>query len=79
MASSLALGAASWGTGRIDLFGVGFDKALYHKAFGGSNTDGWDPYWINWGGIITSPPSVVSWGPNRIDVFVLGEPNGANQ
>jgi len=28
--------------------------------------------WENLGGILTSPPSVVSWGPNRLDVFGKG-------
>lgn len=28
--------------------------------------------WENLGGVITSPPSVVSWGSNRLDVFAIG-------
>jgi hypothetical protein len=28
--------------------------------------------WESLGGILTSPPSVVSWGNNRLDVFALG-------
>jgi hypothetical protein len=33
-------------------------------------------YWGGWGslgGILTSPPSVAAWGPNRLDVFGLGQ------
>lgn len=28
--------------------------------------------WESLGGILTSPPNVVSWGENRLDVFTLG-------
>lgn len=28
--------------------------------------------WESLGGILTSAPSVVSWGTNRLDVFALG-------
>ena len=28
--------------------------------------------WESLGGVLTSPPHVVSWGPNRLDVFVVG-------
>lgn len=28
--------------------------------------------WEGLGGAFTSPPSVVAWGPNRLDIFALG-------
>ncbi len=28
--------------------------------------------WESLGGIVTSPPSAVSWGPNRLDIFAVG-------
>jgi hypothetical protein len=28
--------------------------------------------WEAMGGVCTSPPRVVAWGPNRLDVFVTG-------
>ena len=64
--------AASWGSGRLDLFGRGTDNALWHKAWDGS---GWTP-WEQLGGHLTSDPTAVSWGPNRIDVFGRGTDNG---
>jgi hypothetical protein len=59
--------AVSWGSGRLDVFGVGLDGQLYHRA--------WDNAWNDWeplGGLLTSPPVAVSWGPNRVDIFGLG-------
>ena len=32
--------------------------------------------WSNWeplGGVLTSPPAAVNWGPNRLDIFGLGQ------
>lgn len=33
--------------------------------------------WESLGGVLTSPPSVVSWGNNRLDVFGLGTDSAA--
>ncbi len=33
--------------------------------------------WESLGGVLTSKPSVVSWGPNRLDVFALGTDSAA--
>jgi len=62
------LAAVSWGDGRIDLFRIADDGALWH-----------DP-WVNgeWlpseslGGQPASRPAVVSWAPNEMQVFVIG-------
>jgi len=27
----------------------------------------------SFGGVLTTPPHAVSWGPNRLDVFALGQ------
>ena len=67
--------ACSWAQGRLDILARGNDvdaagnqvPALWHLSFDGS--------WNNWeslGGVIQSDPTVVSWGPNRIDVFAAG-------
>jgi uncharacterized protein YkwD len=61
--------AASWGSGRLDLFIRGQDGQLWHDAKNGANWAGWEPL----GGIITSDPAAVSWGVNRIDVFARGQ------
>ncbi|MEP7308800.1 MAG: hypothetical protein ABJA98_25105 [Acidobacteriota bacterium] len=56
---------------RLDIFGLGADWQMYHKAWTGA---GWYPAagWDALGGSFLSPPSVVSWGPNRLDMFGLG-------
>ena len=62
----------AWGPNRLDIFGLGTDRQMYHKAWNGSSwspsTAGWEPL----GGIFTSPPAVVAWGTNRLDIFGLG-------
>jgi hypothetical protein len=62
----------SWGPNRLDVFVLGTDRSLYHKAWNGS---AWAPSvtgYENMGGTCTSVPQVVSWGANRLDVFVTG-------
>jgi hypothetical protein len=62
----------AWGANRLDIFGLGTDHAMYHKAWNGSawlpSQSGWDGL----GGIFTSPPAVASWSANRLDIFGLG-------
>src|SRR6266508_4558088 len=63
----------SWGSGRIDAFVVGTDRAMYHKWFDASS--GWGPSVTGYeymGGICSSPATAVAWGKDRLDVFVLG-------
>ena len=62
----------AWGNNRLDIFGIGTDGAMYHKAWDG---EAWRPSVLNWerlGGVFTSPPAVTAWGMNRLDVFGLG-------
>ncbi len=65
---------ASWGSGRLDIFGIGTDNQMYHKwwdgKWGPSQTD-WDPL----GGVFSSPPAVASWGSGRLDIFGIGFDN----
>ena len=51
--------------GRLDVFGIGTDRALYHKFWNGNRWSEWEGL----GGELTAKPAAVSWGPNRIDVF----------
>jgi hypothetical protein len=67
-----ASAAVAWGPNRLDLFGLGTDNAMYHKAWNGS---AWDAGWESLGGTFNSPPVAVSWGENRIDLFALGTDN----
>ena len=62
----------AWGTNRIDIFGLGTDNQMYHKAWGGN---AWSPSQTGWealGGAFASPPSVASWGPGRLDILGVG-------
>jgi hypothetical protein len=61
---------ASWGSGRLDLFVRGTDRALWHKWFDG-RWSGWESL----GGILTSSPGAASWSSGRVDVFVRGTDN----
>jgi hypothetical protein len=68
----VAIAAVAWGPNRLDLFGLGTDDAMYHKAWMGN---GWQPQWEGLGGKFNSLPAVVAWGRNRLDVFGLGTDN----
>jgi hypothetical protein len=59
----------SWSANRLDVFGVGLDFAIYHKAWNGIS---WSSDWDNLGGGFTSPPAVISWGFEKLDVFGIG-------
>src|SRR5689334_3352652 len=70
--------AVSWEPSRLDIFALGADGAIYHKAW---NASGWYPSeadWENLGGNATDPPVVVSWGPNRLDIFIRGTEGGVH-
>ena len=72
--------AVSWGPDRIDLFArnAGLGGSVFHRAW---NAGQWSPApdepWENLGGdFYSSRPAVpVSWGPNRLDVFIIAEPD----
>src|SRR5882757_2144646 len=61
---------SSWANGRLDVFAIGTDNAVYHKWFDG----GWSG-WESLGGFATSAPAAVSWSNGRIDLFVRGGDN----
>ena len=68
---------ASWDHDRLDVFVVGTDGALYHKAWTGSqwlpSLTGYDRLGIPKAGVtIRGNPKVVSWGHDRLDIFVVG-------
>jgi len=70
--------AVSWAPNRLDIFSVGLDSALYHKYWNGSN---WGPSgaagaWESLGGTIQRSPEIISWGDQRLDIFVIGTDNG---
>lgn len=66
---------ASWGPDRLDVFGVGMDGGVWHRAWTGS---GWYPKneWESLGGRFCSSVAATSWGPNRLDLFGIGMDGG---
>ncbi|KAI2412264.1 hypothetical protein LOZ41_003929, partial [Ophidiomyces ophidiicola] len=71
---NIASTAVTWSSGRLDVFGLGSNNALYHKWYQRQ----WGPSQNDWeylGGTFSSQPEAVSWGPNRIDIFGLGTNN----
>jgi hypothetical protein len=70
----------STGDDRIDLFGLGSDQGMLHRAWHGSGTTGTSPLpgsgqWSDWdelGGGFTSLPAVLPAGSGAFDVFARG-------
>jgi len=54
---------------RLDLFVVGMNGALFHRA--GSANGPWNP-WESLGGILTASPAVVSFTSNTLDIYGRG-------
>ena len=57
------------GSDCLDLFAVGTDGRLFHKAWDGAS---WRPNGTGWrplGGDVIGSPTAVSWAPGRLDVF----------
>ena len=48
--------------------GRGTDNALWYRFWNGTAWSAWESL----GGVLTASPGAVSWGPNRLDVFVRG-------
>ncbi len=61
------LAATSWGKGRVDLFWIGTDGALWtrHWDLGGWSAD------LSLGGTPATTPTVVSWGVGQMEVFAV--------
>jgi len=62
----------AWSANRLDLFVIGTDSAIYHKAWDGQ---AWRPSVKDWerlGGTFIFEPASVAWGPNRLDIFAIG-------
>lgn len=77
ISTAYALAATSWDIYRLDVFAIGPDGpdegAVLHKYWDGSS---WQPEGgalEHLGAYATSGVAAVSWGKNRIDLFVLGE------
>ena len=61
---------------RLDVFCLGTDNTMWQKA---REEDSWFPTFDSWfplgPQVFTGPPAVASWGPNRLDVFGIGQNN----
>ena len=55
--------------GRMDVFALGTDLAVFHRAWDGNS---WSAAWERLGGIMSSEVSAVSLGPDRLDIFARG-------
>lgn len=64
--------AASWESGRLDVFALGTDSRLWHRWYTGGEWRPWEPLGSR---LLTSAPAVASWGPGRLDVFARGREN----
>ena len=62
-----ATASVSWGPDRIDLFTVGSDRGLVHRAF---NDGRWSEE-TQLGGTLASPPAATAWGVDQLQVFAI--------
>ena len=67
----VAIASVSRSNGSMDIFGLAPNNSMQHMLWNGHLPASLE----NLGGGFNSPPAVVSWGPNRIDVFALGLDN----
>jgi hypothetical protein len=61
--------AITWADGRVDLFGVGLDHAMYTKTCADKQ---WTSDWLNLGGTFTSAATLVTRGPKLLEIFARG-------
>jgi hypothetical protein len=71
------LSVVTWGPNRLDIFGVGPGGTVQHywydPTIAADTNHGWGAGWEDLGGAITGPLSVVTWGPNRLDIFGVAQ------
>ena len=73
--TSEILAVTANGANPLDIFGKGTDNSIYHKYYDGSS---WQPKGdttenLGGGESFIYAPAVVSWGPNRTDVFAIAK------
>jgi hypothetical protein len=61
------LAAVSWGTGRIDLFWRGEDRALWHRVWDGARWSASESL----GGVLASGPAATAWATDALEVFAI--------
>jgi len=60
--------------GRLEVFGLGTDKALWHIWQTAPHSRPWSP-WASLGGVLTSEPAAVDNSDGRLEVFARGTDN----
>ncbi len=76
LAMSSGPGVSSWGPGRLDVFALGPDGALWHKYYDSAvGWQGWSTLGAPSSVSLASDPAAVSWSKGRIDVFLRGSDN----
>lgn len=67
-------GAVSWSPGRLDVFVRGNSDNKLWQIFSANGGSSWSTWFqpVGADGTLASNPGVVSWAPNRLDVFVVG-------
>ena len=65
--ASRGLAATTWGPGRLDLFWVDEDRALWHSA----SIDGVWAEPESLGGQLASSPTAVAWAAGEMEVFAV--------
>ncbi len=70
-----SISAASWGPGRIDVFGLGVRKQLLQLWFDGNWH--WNRHYLTFPNRqhFSAPPAVSSWGEGHLDLVGLGPEN----
>lgn len=71
LAAGIGVAASAYDVNRMIILAVNTSQTLYQRRFDGF---GWGP-WESMNGATNATPAVVSWSPNRIDVFVRGLDN----
>jgi hypothetical protein len=61
---------AAWSSRRLDVFSLGADGGLWHRASDDAGATWWP--WEPLGGVLTSAPAAVAWAPGRLDVVARG-------
>lgn len=68
---------SSWSANEFDVIGLAPNGSYLHKTWTGSSYYPSFSGWTVFEGNFRSAPAVVSWGPNRLDIFGISAEDGA--
>jgi hypothetical protein len=79
---SSAPAIVSWGTNRLDIFGIDAESGSVKHKYWDSGSNSWAPSGKDWedlgGGPFVGDLTASSWGENRFDVWAAGEDGQLN-